>query len=143
MQRSAMIHHEGTKGTKGTKGRALWVSQAVIGAAIEVHRELGPGLLESVYEVALCRELWIRQIRVDRQVPVSVTYKGAVLESQIRIDLLVESTVVVEVKAVEKLAPIHRAQLLTYLKLTGHTVGLLLNFNVELLRQGMRRVLNG
>ena len=143
MQRSAMIHHEGTKGTKDTKGRALWVSQAVIGAAIEVHRGLGPGLLESVYEAALCRELWIRQIRVDRQVPVSVTYKGAVLESQIRIDLLVESTVVVEVKAVEKLAPIHRAQLITYLKLTGHTVGLLLNFNVELLRHGMRRVLNG
>ena len=138
-----MIHHEGTKGTKDTKEKALGVSQLVLGAAIEVHRVLGPGLLESVDEAALCRELWIRQLRVDRQVPVSITYKGAELESQIRIDLLVGSAVIVEVKATEKLSPLHRAQLLTYLKLTGHTVGLLLNFNVELLRQGMRRILNG
>jgi GxxExxY protein len=138
-----MIHHEGTKDTKDTKDRALGVSQVVLGAAIEVHRVLGPGLLESVYEAALCRELWIRQLRVDRQVPIAITYKGAELESQIRIDLLVASVVIVEVKATEKLTPLHRAQLLTYLKLTGHTVGLLLNFNVELLRQGMRRILNG
>lgn len=138
-----MMHHEGTKGTKDTKASALGVSQAISGAAIEVHRELGPGLLESVYESALCRELWIRQLRVDRQLPVCVTYKGAELESQIRIDLLVETAVIVEVKAVDKLAPIHRAQLLTYLKLTGHTVGLLLNFTVELLKHGMRRLLNG
>jgi GxxExxY protein len=138
-----MVHHEGTKGTKDTKARALVVSRAVLGAAIEVHRELGPGLLESVYESALCRELWIRQLRVDRQVPVGVTYKGAELESQIRIDLLVESAVVVEVKAVTTLIPIHRAPVLTCLKLSGHTVGLLLNFNVELLKHGMRRILNG
>jgi GxxExxY protein len=143
MQRSGMIHHEGTKGTKDTKATALRVSQAVIGAAIEVHRELGPGLLESVYESALCRELWIRQLPVERQVPVCVRYKGAELESQLRIDLLVESAVIVEVKSTEKLTPIHRAQLLSYLKLTGHTVGLLLDFNVELLKQGMRRLLNG
>jgi GxxExxY protein len=140
MQPSVMIQHEGTK---GTKERALMLSQVILGAAIEVHRELGPGLLESVYEAALCRELWIRQIRVDRQVPVSVRYKGAELESQFRIDLLVESAVVVEVKAIEKLTHIHRAQVLTYLKLSGHTVGLLLNFNVPLLRHGMRRILNG
>ena len=112
---SAMIHHEGTKGPKGTKERALVVSQAIIGAAIEVHRQLGPGLLESVYELALCRELW----------------------------LLVESVVVVEIKAADRLAPVHRAQLLTYLKLTGNPVGLLFNFNVELLKHGMRRILNG
>jgi len=135
-----MIHHEGTK---DTKEKALGVSQLVRGAAIEVHRVLGPGLLESVYEAALCRELWIRQLRVDRQVPTCITYKGAQLDSQVRIDLMVESAVIVEVKSAEKLTPIHRAQLLTYLKLTGHTVGLLLNFNVELLRQGMRRILNG
>jgi GxxExxY protein len=138
-----MIHHEGTKDTKDTKEKALGVSQLVLGAAIEVHRQLGPGLLESVYEAALCRELWIRQLRVDRQVQVPVTYKGAELDAQVRIDLLIESAVVVEVKATEKLTPLHRAQLLTYLKLTGHTVGLLLNFNVGLLRHGMRRILNG
>ena len=138
-----MIHHEGTKGTKDTKATALVVSQAVIGAAIEVHRQLGPGLLESVYEVALCRELWLRRRKVQRQVPVRLIYKGAELDGQIRIDLLVESCVVVEVKATDGLAPIHRAQLLTYLKLTGHSVGLLLNFNVELLKHGVRRILNG
>ena len=142
-QSSAMIHHEGTKGTKGTKAFALGVSQAVLGAAIEVHRELGPGLLESVYEMALCRELWIRQLRVERQVPVDVAYKGSELDCQIRIDVLVESSVIVEVKAVKKLALIHRAQLLTYLKLTGRSVGLLLNFNTVLLKHGMRRILNG
>ena len=140
---SEMIHHEGTKGTKDTKATALVVSQAVIGAAIEVHRQLGPGLLESVYEVALCRELWLRRRKVQRQVPVRLIYKGAELDGQIRIDLLVESCVVVEVKATDGLAPIHRAQLLTYLKLTGHSVGLLLNFNVELLKHGVRRILNG
>jgi GxxExxY protein len=141
-----MIHHEGTKGTKDTKGTkafALGVSQAVLGAAIEVHRELGPGLLESMYEMALSRELWIRQVKVERQVPVHVAYKGKELDCQIRIDVLVESSVIVEVKAVGKLAPIHRAQLLTYLKLTGHHVGLLLNFNTVLLKHGMRRILNG
>jgi GxxExxY protein len=138
-----MDHHEGTKGTKGTKAFALGVSQAALGAAIEVHRELGPGLLESVYEMALCRELWIRQLRVERQVPVGVVYKGEELDCQIRIDVLVESSVIVEVKAVEQLAPIHRAQLLTYLKLTSHPVGLLLNFNTVLLKHGTRRILNG
>jgi GxxExxY protein len=138
-----MIHHEGTKGTKDTKVFGLGVSQAVIGAAIEVHRHLGPGLLESLYEMALCRELWLRGLRVQRQVPVRVSYKGVELESQVRLDLLVNSAVVAEVKSVERLAPIHRAQLLTYLKLTGHPVGLLFNFNVELLKHGMKRILNG
>jgi GxxExxY protein len=96
-----------------------------------------------VYEMALCRELWIRQLRVERQVPIDVVYKGSELDCQIRIDVLVESSVIVEVKAVEKLALIHRAQLLTYLKLTRHSVGLLLNFNTVLLKHGMRRILNG
>ena len=100
-------------------------------------------MLESVYEMALCRELWIRQVGVERQVPVAVAYKGAELDCQIRIDVLVESSVIVEIKAVDELAPIHRAQLLTYLKLTGHSVGLLLNFNTVLLKHGMRRILNG
>jgi GxxExxY protein len=138
-----MTCHEGTKGTKDTKERALVVSQAVLGGAIEVHRRLGPGLLESVYESALARELWLRGLRVERQVPIAVSYEGVELGTGVRVDLLLERLVVVEVKACERLTDIHRSQLLTYLKLSGHKVGLLINFNVQLLRQGMRRVLNG
>ena len=119
------------------------IATEIVDAAYKVHTAMGPGLLESVYEVALCRELWLRRLKVQRQLPVRLIYKGTELDSQIRIDLLVESCVVVEVKATDGLAPIHRAQLLTYLKLTGHPVGLLLNFNVELLKHGMRRLLNG
>jgi len=138
-----MVQHEGTKNTKGTKEEALGVSHAVIGAAIEVHRHLGPGLLESLYEEALCRELWLRGVSAERQVALPLSYKGAELGSSLRIDMVVERLVVVEVKAVESIASIHRVQLLTYLKLTRLPVGLLINFNVELLRHGVRRVLNG
>ena len=138
-----MIHHEGTKDTKGTKIRAMVVSHAVVGAAIEVHRQLGAGLLESVYEAALCRELSMRGISVEQQVSVPLAYKGFPLELRARLDLVVAGLVVVEIKAVDRLQPLHRAQLLTYLRLTGHTVGLLINFNVELLRLGVKRVLNG
>ena len=135
-----MIHHEGTK---DTKEEALRVSHAVIGAAIEVHRHLGAGLLESLYEEALCRELWLRGLSAERQVALPIAYKGAELGSSLRIDVVVERLVVVEVKAVESIASIHRVQLLTYLKLTRLPVGLLINFNAELLRHGVRRVLNG
>ena len=138
-----MIHHEATKDTKDTKNKGLVVSHKAIGAAIEVHRHLGPGLLESVYEAALCRELWLRRIAFEQQVPVRIEYKGVGLRTAVRLDLLVEQCVVVEVKAVEQLLPIHRSQLLTYLKVTGHQVGLLINFNVHLLRSGMRRLLVG
>ena len=138
-----MIHHKATKDTKDTKNKGLVVSHKAIGAAIEVHRHLGPGLLESVYEAALCRELWLRRIAFEQQVPVRIEYKGLGLRTAVRLDLLVEQCVVVEVKAVEQLLPIHRSQLLTYLKVTGHQVGLLINFNVHLLRSGMRRLLVG
>jgi GxxExxY protein len=138
-----MIRHEATKVTKDTKKKGLLVSHEVLGAAIEVHRHLGLGLLESIYEAALCRELWLRHIGVERQVPIRIEYKGLRLRTAVRLDLLVEDSVVVEVKAVEHLAPVHRAQLLTYLKVTGHHVGLLINFNVHLLRSGMRRMLLG
>ncbi len=119
------------------------LTHAVIGAAIEVHRVMGPGLLESVYEVALCRELRLRGIVVDRQISIPVNYKGEVLDCYLKLDLLVEKRIIVEVKSVEKLIPVHRAQLLTYLRLQGLWLGLLINFNVELLRDGVRRVLNG
>jgi GxxExxY protein len=140
-----MVYHEGTKNTKDTKERerALRLSHDVIGAAIEVHRLIGPGLLESIYETALSKELALRGVSCERQVRVPVSYKGDVLSCDVRLDLLVSRTVVVEVKAVEKLIPLHRAQLLTYLRLQNLWLGLLVNFNVDVLRDGVRRVLNG
>jgi len=115
-----------------------WTS-AIIGACIEVHRLLGPGLLESTYEDCLCRELTLRAIPFERQKPVPVHYKGIVLESGYRLDLLVAGLVVVEIKSVEQILPVHEAQLLTYMKLGGWKLGLLINFNVALLKDGIRR----
>jgi GxxExxY protein len=138
-----MLYHEGTKDTKVTKASTLALSHEIIGAAIEVHRLLGPGLLESVYEGALCKELLLRNIRFERQVRLPVKYKGELLDCHLKIDLVIESTALVEVKAIEKLLPIHKAQLLTYLRLQNVWLGLLINFNVEVLRNGIRRVLNG
>jgi GxxExxY protein len=114
----------------------------IIAAAIEVHRHLGPGLLESAYEVCLCHELSIRGIPFQRQRELPVVYKGLRLDAGYRIDVLAEETVIVELKAVEALAPIHSAQLLTYLRLTGCHVGLLINFNVVLLKDGLKRLIN-
>ena len=119
------------------------LSHQIIGAAIEVHRLIGPGLLESVYELAFCKELWLRGVGVERQINVPVIYKGENLDCYVKLDLLVERTVIIEVKTVDKLMPIHRAQLLTYLRLRNLWLGLLINFNVEILRDGIRRVLNG
>ncbi|MEW6667907.1 MAG: GxxExxY protein [Thermodesulfobacteriota bacterium] len=111
----------------------------VIGAAIEVHKILGPGLLESAYEECLCHELDLRRIRYKRQQAVPVEYKGVHLDCGYRIDLLVEDLVILELKSVDRLEPIHEAQILTYLKLTGLKVGLLINFNVPVLKEGIRR----
>ena len=119
------------------------LSGAVIGAAIEVHRELGPGLLESAYELALERELGLRKVSVQRQVAVPLEYKGIELGDGFRLDLLVDDALVVEVKAVERLQPIHEAQLLTYLKLANKRLGLLINFNERTLKEGVKRVANG
>ena len=114
----------------------------ILGAALEVHRHLGPGLLESAYEECLCHELCLRELRFQRQVDLPVDYKGLKLNCGYKIDLLVQGEVVLELKAVEKLLPIHQAQLLTYLKLAKKRIGLLINFNVPLLTQGIvRRVL--
>ena len=111
----------------------------IIGAAIEVHRLLGPGLLESAYEECLAKELTLRKLTVERQKPVPVVYKDVKLECGYRIDLLVENRVVVELKSIESLAPIHEAILLTYLRLSGRRLGLLINFNVNVLRDGVKR----
>ena len=118
------------------------ITESVIGAAIEVHRALGPGLLESAYEECLCHELATRRIAFERQRPLSVHYKGLRLDCGYRLDLLVENRVVVETKAVESVEPIHEAQMLTYLKLGGWQVGLLINFNVRALMQGVTRLVN-
>ena len=114
----------------------------VIGAAIEVHKFLGPGLLESTYEKCLCRELELKKFFFERQKELPVEYKGVKLDCGYRLDILVENRLIVELKACESLQPIHEAQLLTYLKLTGIKVGLLLNFNVPVLKEGIRRLVN-
>jgi len=118
------------------------VTQQIIAAAINVHRELGPGLLESTYEACLVFELTERGLQVERQKALPVTYKGVRIDCGYRIDLLVEGQVIVELKAVQALDPIHEAQLLSYLKLSGRHVGLLINFNVKLLKEGLRRLVN-
>ncbi len=110
-------------------------TELVIGAAIEVHRALGPGLLESAYEECLCREICLRGGTLRRQIEVPVVYKGVRLDCGYRVDLLVNDSVIVEIKAVEQLVPIHEAQLMTYLRLLEKNVGLLINFNVPVLKE--------
>ena len=114
----------------------------VIGAAIEVHKILGPGLLESVYEQCLCREMELRGIPHENQKKMPVIYKGVEIDSGYRLDIVITDKLIVELKACDSLLPIHEAQLLTYLKLTGTKFGLLINFNVPLLRDGIKRMAN-
>ena len=119
------------------------ISHKIIGAAIEVHRVLGgPGLLEGIYESCLCHELILRGFIVERQLPVPITYKNSVVRDPLYVDILVEGRVIVEVKATEKLYPIHEVQLLTYLRLTGKRLGLLVNFGQEYVKDGINRVVN-
>ena len=115
------------------------LTHIIIGAAIEVHRHLGPGLLESIYETCLAYELTLKKLKVEKQKPLEILYKGIKLEGDYRLDLIVENQVVIEVKSVRELVPIYEAQLLTYLKLLGGGKGLLINFNVSLLKDGIRR----
>lgn len=115
-------------------------TESVIGAAIEVHRHLGPGLLESAYEECLCEELSLRKIPFHRQIALPVTYKSRKLDVEYRIDLLANKEVVVELKTVESILPIHEAQTLTYMRLGGWQVGLILNFNVTILKNGIKRL---
>jgi len=116
------------------------VAKQVVDAAVQVHRVLGPGLLESVYETCLTHELRKRGTTVQQQAPVPIVYDGVRLESGLRLDMLVDGKVIVEVKAVEKMAPIFEAQLLTYLRLSGIRLGLLVNFNVRLAKDGIERI---
>lgn len=118
------------------------LTREIIGAAIEVHRALGPGLLESAYEECLCRELSLRGFSYERQKAVPVEYKGVKLDCGYRLDIVVSESVVLELKACDRLKRIHQAQLLTYLKLTGVRYGLLINFNVPVLKDGIKRMVN-
>jgi GxxExxY protein len=125
------------------KEEANQLSKQIIGAAIEVHKALGPGLLESAYEACLSHELTLRQVSFKRQVPLPLFYKGLDLECSYRLDLLVNDLVVVEIKSVESLLPIHEAQIITYLRLSRHWLGLLINFNVPVLKSGIKPIVSG
>ncbi|MFN5134290.1 MAG: GxxExxY protein [Chitinophagaceae bacterium] len=126
-----------------TKEQFDLVTGKIIGCAIEVHKELGPGLMESVYDVCLAEELIRNGLAIKRQVVLPVEYKGRTLEKDFIIDLLVEEEIVVELKSVEIILPVHEAQLVTYLKLSGKKLGLLINFNVPILKDGIKRRING
>ncbi len=120
------------------------LTHEIIGACIEVHRALGPGLLEKIYQECLCHELALRGLKVNREQKVSFEYKGKEFNADLRLDIVVEGKVVVELKSVLEIHPVYEAQLMSYLKLTGFPVGLLVNFNVKLLRDGIiRRTING
>ena len=130
-----MISHRDTEITELNK-----ITEKIIGCGIEVHRHLGPGLLESAYEAALCVELGLQGLQYQRQVPIPLTYKGEQI-GDYRIDLVVEDAVVVEIKSVERHDPLFEAQVLTYLRITGNKVGLLMNFNSRLLTNGIKRLI--
>ena len=119
------------------------LSGIILDSAIEVHKILGPGLLESVYEICLCKELGLRKIGYKRQVLLPIEYKGEMLDADYRIDILVENEIIIELKSVEILHPVFEAQLLTYLKLADKKLGLLINFNVPRLIDGFKRMING
>jgi len=135
-----MNHHGGTG---DTKWKSNWLAGQIIAAGIEVHRHRGPGLLEAAYAGCLAKELQLRNITYESQVPLPLIYKGEKLDCGYRLDLLVDKSVIVELKSVDQLAPIHSAQLLTYLRLTKLWLGLLINFNVDVLKHGIRRLVNG
>jgi len=124
------------------KDKLNQITEAVIGAAVNVHRALGPGLLESAYEACLVFELAERGLKVEQQKSLPVVYREVKLDCGYRLDILVEKAVIVEVKSIDHIAPIHKAQLLSYLKLSGCKVGLLVNFNVKVLKDGVVRVVN-
>lgn len=133
-------HHQGTKTPREDLSPAEErVAASIVDSAVKVHRALGPGLLESVYGACLAHELRQRGLGVETQVPVPIRYEGLVLEGGLRLDLLVEDLAIIELKAVEKLLPVHEAQLLTYLKLAQRRLGFLLNFNVPLMKSGISR----
>ena len=143
------FQHRDTEGTENLYPNVMneescnQLSGKIINACISVHRELGPGLLESVYEACLVKELQQRGLTVKSQIQLPVIYKGEVLDKHFTMDLVVQDAIVVELKAVETILPVHEVQLVTYLKLSGMKLGLLVNFNVPILKNGLRRRING
>ncbi len=141
------MNHQDTKTLRRGEGRAGLpdatedAARAVVDSALGVHRALGPGLLESVYEVCLCHELKKAGVEAERQVVLPVRYDGLLLDAGLRLDVVVAGAVIVELKAVENVLPVHKAQVLTYLKLTGMRLGLLINFNVPMIKEGIQRVI--
>ena len=131
--------HEGREGHEGVQSGLQDLSRVVVDAGLKVHRTLGAGLLESVYERCLAHELELRGHKVLRQVALPVTYEGVTMEAGFRLDLVVDDAIIIEVKAVEALSRLHEAQILTYLRLSGLGMGFLMNFNVVLFKQGLRR----
>lgn len=124
------------------KERYNYLSGEILDASITVHREMGPGLLESIYELCLMKELQLRGIFAENQIPVPLFYKGEDLNKNYRIDILVEKEIIIELKAVEYILPVHEAQIISHLKLTDKRLGFLINFNVPLLKEGFRRFVN-
>jgi len=135
------MNHQGTKTPRTPVPVELdRIAKLVVEAAFKVHKSLGPGLLESVYEICLAHEIGKSNLSIERQVALPVIYDNIRMDAGLRIDLLVEDSLIVELKAVEEILPVHEAQVLTYLKLTGHRLGLLINFNVPLIRDGIKRI---
>jgi len=128
------------KEAKNAKETIDKLSYEIIGACIEVHTNLGPGLLESAYEQCLCRELSLRGIKFEKQKPLPIEYKGVKLDCGYRLDIVVDNLVILELKAVDKILPINEAQLMTYLKLSGLNLGMLINFNVKRIKEGIKRI---
>ena len=126
--------------TEVTEGESNTLTGTIIGAAIDIHRALGPGLLESTYDTCLNYELRLRKLKVESQKSIPIFYKDVMLDCGYRADLIVEDQVIVEVKSVSSLAPVHESQLLSYMKLSGCKIGLLINFNVKYLKEGIRRM---
>lgn len=137
-----MTQRRAAEDAEVAEGDANVLTERIIGAAVEVHRHLGPGLLESIYEECLSRELSLRGLQHRRQVSLDIHYKGLLLRNAYRVDILVEGSVLVELKAVETLTEVHSVQLLTYLRAADRRLGLLINFNVPRLWRGVRRVVN-
>ncbi len=137
------MNHEDTKGAKFNQDeRSEWIATQLVDSALKVHQALGPGLLESAYRACLAHELSSRGIAVREEVPIPVIYEGIKLEIGYRADLVLDDRIIVEPKAVEKLLPIHEAQLITYLRLANLRLGFLINFHTPLLKQGLKRIVN-
>ena len=142
MKHEGFINHQGTKTLRGGGAEDMdKIAKVVVDAAFKVHSTLGPGLLEGVYEACLVHELHRRGLSVETQVALPIEYDGLKLDAALRLDLVVEDQLIVELKAVESLLPIHMAQVMTYLKLSHHRLGLLINFNVPLIKNGIRRII--